>query len=113
AFALLFAAWIIPGAEITHFGGALAVAALVAILNALLPPIIAALRVPFTVGVGFFAILILDAGILLLAADIADKQIDVDSFWAALGVALIAAAVSTVCGAVAGIDDEGAYTVQV
>ena len=44
-------------------------AAIVGVLNALLPPLVAALRLPFTVAIGFLLVLALDAAILLLAAD--------------------------------------------
>ena len=46
------------------------VAAIVGVLNALLPPLVAALRLPFTVAIGFLLVLALDAAILLVAADI-------------------------------------------
>ncbi|HEY7455325.1 MAG TPA: phage holin family protein [Thermoleophilaceae bacterium] len=113
ALALLLAAGLIPGADIRGFGGAVVVAAIVAVLNAILPPVIAALRLPFTVGIGFLLILALDAAILLIAADIAPDELHVDGFGAALGVALIASAVSTFIGIVVGIDDDDAYTFRV
>ncbi|TMM15489.1 MAG: hypothetical protein E6F98_02115, partial [Actinobacteria bacterium] len=52
AAALLVAAWIVPGAAVHHFGGALAAAAVIAVLNAVLPPIVAALRLPLMLLVG-------------------------------------------------------------
>jgi uncharacterized membrane protein YvlD (DUF360 family) len=113
ALGLLLAAAILPGAHVQGFGGAVIVAAIVAVLNALLPPVIAALRLPFTVAIGFFLVLALDAAILLLAADIAPDQLDVDDFWAAIAVALIAAAVSMAAGVVMGIDDDNGYTLRV
>src|ERR671910_2281110 len=66
ALALLVAAWIVPGASVNGFWGAVLVAAIVAVLNAILPPLIAALRLPFTVAAGFLLVLALDAGILRL-----------------------------------------------
>jgi uncharacterized membrane protein YvlD (DUF360 family) len=113
ALGLLLAAWIVPGAELKGFGGAVAVAGIVGILNAVLPPLIAALRLPFTVALGFLLVLALDAVILRIAADVVPELLRVDDFWAALGVALIASAVSTPLGAVAGIDDDDAYSLQV
>jgi len=110
ALALLVAAGIVPGAEVRGFGGAVTVAALVAIVNAIVPPVLAALRLPFTVGLGFVAVLAADAGALLLAANVAPDQLYVDGFGSALAVALIASAVSTAAGAVAGIDDDATYT---
>src|SRR5215208_3089017 len=89
ALALLLAAGLVPGAEIRDFAGAVLVAAIVGVLNAVLPPLIAALR--------------------LLAADIAPDVLHVGGFGSALAVALIASAVSTGIGVVAGIDEDDAY----
>ena len=113
AVALLIAVGIVPGAHIHDFVAAVGIAAIVAILNALLPPIIAALRLPFTVAIGFLLVLALDAAILLLVADIAPDQLEFDGFWAALGVSIVAAAVSTFAGVLVGIDDDDAYTMRV
>src|SRR4051812_28395994 len=113
ALAFLFAAWVIPGAEINGFWGALVVAAIVAVLNAILPPVVAALRLPFTVAAGFLLVLAVDAAILLLAADIAPDQLNVDGLGSALLVSLVASAVSTAVGMVAGIDDDDEYTLRV
>jgi hypothetical protein len=89
------------------------VAAIVAVLNALLPPVIAAMRLPLTLAVGFLLVLALDAAMLLLASDIAPQQLHVAGFGAALAVALIASAASTAAGVVAGIDDDDAWTFRV
>ena len=59
AIGLLVAAYIVPGDSVNGFLGALLVAALVAILNAIAPPIIAAIRLPYTVGLGFILVLAL------------------------------------------------------
>jgi uncharacterized membrane protein YvlD (DUF360 family) len=113
AAALLLAAGIVPGAEVRGFGGAVVVAAIVGLLNAVLPPVIAALRLPYTVAIGFLLVLALDAAILLLAEHIAPDELHVKGFGDALAVALIASAVSTALGSVAGIDDDDAYTLRV
>ena len=42
--ALMVASWLLPGVDIANFWGALIVAAIVAALNAVIPPVIAALR---------------------------------------------------------------------
>jgi uncharacterized membrane protein YvlD (DUF360 family) len=112
ALGLLLAAAVVPGAELKGFGGAVVIAGIVGVLNAVMPPLIAALRLPFTVAIGFLAVLVLDAVMLRLAADIAPDLLRVDDFWAALAVALIASAISTSLGIVAGIDDDDAYTFQ-
>ena len=54
---VLAAAAVLPGVSVPGFWGALLVAALVAIMNAILPPIIAALRLPFMLGLGFIIVL--------------------------------------------------------
>jgi uncharacterized membrane protein YvlD (DUF360 family) len=113
ALALLLAAGLVPGAEVRGFAGAFAVAAIVGLLNAVLPPIVAALRLPYTVALGFLLVLALDAAILLLAEHIAPGELHVDGFGSALAVALIASAASTAIGAVAGIDDDDTYSLRV
>ena len=113
ALALLLAAAVVPGADVRDFGGATAVAAIVAVLNALLPPVVAALRLPLTVAIGFVLVLALDAVVLRIAADIAPSALDIDGFGAALAVAVLASAVSTAAGAIAGIDDDHTYAFHV
>ena len=88
-------------------------AAVVALLNAVLPPLVAALRLPLTALIGFVLVLAVDAGMLLLAADVAPGELSVDDFGSALAVALLASAASTAMGAVAGIDDDDAYTLRI
>ena len=55
AAALLVAAWIVPGAHVNNFWGALAATAVIAVLNALLPPIVAALRLPLMLVLGLLS----------------------------------------------------------
>jgi uncharacterized membrane protein YvlD (DUF360 family) len=113
ALALLLAAGILPGADIRSFGGAVVIAAVVAVLNAVLPPVIAALRLPLTLALGFLLVLALDAAILMLASDIAPHLLHVAGFADALGMALIAAAIGTAASVVAGIDDDDTWTYRV
>src|SRR5256885_5922894 len=113
AAALLVAAWIVPGAAVNHFGGALAAAAVIAVLNAVLPPIVAALRLPLMLLVGLVLILVLDALMLLAADSITNGALSVSSFWSALGVALVAAAVGVVLDVVLGTNDDDTYTFRV
>jgi uncharacterized membrane protein YvlD (DUF360 family) len=113
ALALFVAAWIIPGATVNDFRGALAASAAIAILNAVLPPLIAALRLPFMLLVGLVLILVLDALILLAADRITGGDLSVDSFWSALGVAFVAAAVGVALDVVLGTNDDDTYTFRV
>ena len=70
--AFIVAAVILPGVWIDGFWGALLVAAVVAVLNAVIPPVLAALRLPATLVLGFLLVLFADAGILLLTDALTD-----------------------------------------
>jgi uncharacterized membrane protein YvlD (DUF360 family) len=107
------AAAIVPGVELDRPGAALVVALAIALLNVLVPPVLAALRLPFTVAAGFVAILLLDAALLLLAADLLPDWIAVGSFGDALLASIVVAAVAVVLGVVFGTDDDDVYAVRV
>jgi uncharacterized membrane protein YvlD (DUF360 family) len=112
AAALLLAAWLVPGASVDRFSEALAAVAAIAVLNALLPPVVAAGRLPFTLVLGFVLVLVLDA-LMLLAAEALTDGLSVDSFWAALGVALVASAVGVALDILFGTNDDDTYTFRV
>lgn len=113
ALALLLAAWIVPNVEIPNFWGGLLTAAIVAVVNAIIPPLVAALRLPFMVLLGFVLVLIADAAALLIAADISDSAIQVDSFGWALLTALITTAITVALDTVLGTNDDDTYTLRV
>ncbi len=110
---LLVAAWIVPDASVKGFGGALSAAAVIAILNALLPPVVAALRLPFMALLGFLLVVVLDAFMLLAADSLTDGDLTIGSFWAALGVAIVASAVGVVIHVVLGTNDDDTYALRV
>jgi uncharacterized membrane protein YvlD (DUF360 family) len=113
ATALLVAAAILPGVHVEGFWGAAIAAALIAILNAILPPLVAALPLPFTALLGFILVLLLDAFMLELTQRIAPNAISVDSFGDAILAALIAAAVSVAFEVIAGTNDDDTYMFRV
>jgi uncharacterized membrane protein YvlD (DUF360 family) len=113
ASALLVAAWIVPGAAVNGFLGALAAAVAIAALNAVVPPILAALRLPLMLLTGLVLILIADALMLLAADRITDHDLQIDSFWSALGVAFVTSAVTVVIDIVLGTNDDDTYTLRV
>src|SRR5436189_3058492 len=113
ALALFAAAWIVPGATVNGFWGALAATAAIAVLNALIPPLIAALRLPFMLLVGLVLVLIVDALILLAADRITGGDLKVDTFWSALGVAFVASGLGVVIDVVLGTNDDDTYTFRV
>ena len=112
AAALAIATKLVPGASDSTFQAALVTAALIALLNAVLPPLVAALRLPFMALLGFFLVLALDAVMLLLADRVSDG-LTIDSFWSALGVALVASAVGVVLSVVFGTNDDDVYSLRV
>jgi uncharacterized membrane protein YvlD (DUF360 family) len=113
AASLWVAATILPGVDIKGTGGAFAVAAVVAVLNAVLPPMLAALRLPFMLALGFVLVLVLNALVLQLASNLLDNTFSVDNFGWALLAAFIVAAVSLVLEAIFGTNDDDSYTLRV
>src|SRR3954470_212185 len=107
------AAWLLPGVALESSAAAFTVAAVIAVLNAILPPVLAALRLPFMVAIGFILVLLADALILQLAADALPDQIHVDSFGDALLAALVIAAVSLCLQVALGTNDDDEYTLRV
>ena len=113
AAALWIAAAVLPGVHVGSTGSAFAVAAVIAILNAVLPPLLAALRLPFMVALGFILVLVLDALALQLAARWLDDGFTVDNFGWALLAALVTAAASVALQVILGTNDDDTYTVSV
>jgi uncharacterized membrane protein YvlD (DUF360 family) len=112
AAALFVAAAIVPGVSIPTFWGALFTAAVIATLNALIPPIIAALRLPYMLALGFVLILVLDAFMLVIASSIDSRLIQVDAFGWALLAALLTSAVNLVFQVVVGTSEDDEYNLR-
>ncbi|MEE4275572.1 MAG: phage holin family protein, partial [Thermoleophilia bacterium] len=53
AVAVYVAAWLLPGVDVAGPGGAFVAALLIAVLNVFIPPVVASLRLPFTLALGF------------------------------------------------------------
>ena len=74
AAAVAVSVWITPGTDIDGVGAAFLVAALIGVLNAVLPPILAAIRLPFMLVTGFLLVLVADALLLIVAARAAARR---------------------------------------
>jgi len=111
--AVYVAAAIVPDVDLRKPGAAVVVALVIALLNAVIPPIVAALRLPYMLAIGFLAILFLDALLLVLAAELLPDWIAVESFGDALLAALVIAAVGVVLSAVFGTNDDDVYSLRV
>jgi uncharacterized membrane protein YvlD (DUF360 family) len=110
---LYIAAILVPGVTLEQPGAAFAVAAVIAILNAIVPPAIAALRLPFMLALGFILVLVVDALLLLAAGELLPDLISVDSFGDALLASLAMAAVSILLQVITGTNDDDEYAVRV
>jgi uncharacterized membrane protein YvlD (DUF360 family) len=107
------AAEIVPGVALEQTGAAFAVAAVIAVLNAALPPVLAALRLPFMLVAGFLLVLLADAALLVIAHELLPDDIHVGSFGDALLAALVIAAASVVLTAIVGTNDDDEYSLKV
>ena len=113
AASLLIAATLVPGVSVEGFWGAVIASLLIGVLNAILPPMVAALRLPLMALLGFVLILLVDAAMLMLASEIRPEAIAVDDFGWALLAALVAAGVGVVLDVVFGTNDDDTYTLRV
>jgi uncharacterized membrane protein YvlD (DUF360 family) len=111
--AVFIAAAIVPHVSVGSFADAMAAAVLIAAMNAALPPLVAALRLPFTLALGFVIVLVLDALMLMLASHISTRTIRVDSFGWALLAALVISAAMLVLDVLFGVNDDDTYSLRV
>src|SRR3954469_16142277 len=88
--------WLAPGVSLEASGSAFAVALVLALLDALLPPVLAAIPLPYTFVLGFLLVLALNGAMLVLAAEALPNDVTVDSFWAALLASVLIASASIV-----------------
>jgi uncharacterized membrane protein YvlD (DUF360 family) len=112
AASLTIAAGILPGVDIDRFGGALLVALVIGALNAVLPPVLAAIRLPLTLVFGFLIAIVLNALLLQFAGDVV-RSFTVDNFGWALLAALLMSAVGVVLEVIFSANDDDSYTLKV
>jgi uncharacterized membrane protein YvlD (DUF360 family) len=113
ALAVYLAAGILPGFHVGDFWAALLAALIIGILTALLPPLVAAVRLPYTVATTFLLVLLVDTLILRVADALTDGAIVADGFLAAFFAALVISAVLTALEIVLGANDDNAYSLHV
>lgn len=104
--AVFVSAAILPGLRVGTFTDAAVAALVIGVLSAVLPPLVAALRLPFALPLGFVLVLLLDGVILLLASHIDSSSIKVDGFGWALLAALVISAVIVVLQVILGTSDD-------
>ncbi|HEU0246012.1 MAG TPA: phage holin family protein [Gaiellaceae bacterium] len=107
------AAAILPGFDVGDFWSALVAAIVVGALNAVVAPLVSALRLPYTVATSFLLLLVLNALLLRAADALSEQAVELGGFGSGLVAALVISAVSTALEVVAGINDDDAYTIRV
>jgi uncharacterized membrane protein YvlD (DUF360 family) len=111
--ALYVGAILVPGVTLDKPGAAFVIAAVIAVLNAVLPPVVAALRLPYMLAFGFVLVLLVDAAALVVADKALPSFITVNSFGDAVLASLVMAAVSILLEVVTGTNDDDQYSLRV
>lgn len=86
--AILLTSYLLPGVEVDNFGYAFIFAALLALLNITLKPILVILTIPFTVFTLGLFLLVINA-VIILIADSFIPGTNVEGFWWALLFSII------------------------
>lgn len=97
AISILIAQYIIPGVHVADFFTAIVIAALLALLNITIKPILIILTIPITVlTLGLF-LLAINAIIILLVAEII-PGFEIDGFWWALLFSFVLSLINSLLG---------------
>ncbi len=89
AIAVVLTAYILPGVHLDGFGYAVLVAALLAVLNVSVKPLLVLFTIPFTIFTLGLFLLVINAFIIEIAAWILTPGFAVASFWSALFFSII------------------------
>ena len=95
AVALMFLAYLLPGIVVKSFGSALLAAAVIALLNSIVRPILIVLTLPVTVVTLGLFLLVINAWMFWLASSML-SGFEVSSFWWALAGAIVYSLLSMV-----------------
>jgi putative membrane protein len=86
--AVVLAAYLLPGVHVEHYGYALLVAFVLAIVNWIVKPILIVLTIPITVVTLGLFLLVINA-LMIMLVDSLVPGFSVDGFWWALAFSLI------------------------
>ncbi|MEK6276772.1 MAG: phage holin family protein [Actinomycetota bacterium] len=112
ALALLLLAWILPGMAIDSLGGAIVAVALIALLNALLYPLLVRLTLKLALFTGGLFALVLNGAIVVAVSNF-DQGLAVDGIATGIIAAFVLTIAASATTAIAGLDDEGTYYLTV
>lgn len=101
AVAILLTSYLLPGVEIGDFWDAFILAAVLAIFNAVLKPVLIILTIPITVVTLGLFLIVINAGVLLLAVYFVDGT-SIDGFWWAVLFGIIVSILNSILYGLAG-----------
>ena len=104
---------ILPRFDVGDFWDALLAALLIGALNATLAPLVAAVRLPYTVATSFLLLLLLNAVVLRVVDALTEGAVEVGGFGSGIVAALVITAIATALEVVAGTNDDDAYMIRV
>ncbi|HOH99160.1 MAG TPA: phage holin family protein [Bacteroidales bacterium] len=100
ALAILLAAYLLPGVHIEGFLHALLVALVLALFNLLVKPLLIILTIPVTILTMGLFLIVINVGLILLAAELV-PGFDIDGFWWALLFSMIMTFIRSILTAIA------------
>lgn len=92
--AVLVTSYLLPGVEVNSIFTAIAVAAVLSLLNAVIKPILIILTIPITVVTLGLFLLVINAAMILLASDLV-PGFSVPGFWTALFFSIILSVINS------------------
>ncbi len=95
AIAVMLTSYLLPGVEVSDFFSALFFAALLALLNATVKPLLIIFTLPLTVFTLGLFLLVINAVVILMADDFI-PGVEVDGFWWALIFSLILTIITSI-----------------
>ena len=87
-------AWLLPGVDLDQFTTAIWLSVVLALLNSTIKPLLVIFTIPLTVFTFGLFLLVINAGVVLLASDWVDG-FTVGGFWSALAFSVIYSALSS------------------
>jgi putative membrane protein len=106
--ALGIMAWLMSGVRVDSLGAAIVAVAILALMNALLWPLLSHLVLPFAVLTLGLASLVLNGVFILLASDLVEG-LHVDNLWTAIVLAVGLTVINAVIGGLLHVNDDSAW----
>jgi putative membrane protein len=104
--AVLVGSYLLRGVHVDHYGYALLVAAVLALVNILVKPILVVFTIPITIFTLGIFLLVINA-LMIQLVDFLTPGFLVDSFWWALGFSLILSILNSLFGDISKERDQG------